>query len=102
LTALNSGDYAAFSKDFDEAMKKAIPETDFQEMAAAFDEKIGDYVSKKYVSRQDEVQKIYTVVIYQAEFTREPAGVKVTITFLETVGGEVLVSGLFFNSPKLR
>jgi hypothetical protein len=100
LQAINSGDYAPYSEHFDDQMRKAIPEDLFQKSRELIRGKIGDYISKEFVEKQV-VQEIYTVVIYKAKFSEEPADVKVTVTFLETDTG-VFVSGLSFVSPKLQ
>ena len=99
LEAFNDGDYAAYSERFDEAMKKALNETVFNGTRDFVRARIGDYVSREFVESQ-EAQEIYTVVIYQAKFSEEDA-VKITVTFLET-DDYVYVSGLYFDSPKLR
>jgi len=99
LQAFNTGDYAAYSKHFDEAMKKAMPEATFQDTAALIKRTIGDYISKEF--DRTETDNIYTAVIYRAKFNEEPGVVTVKVVFLET-DDNVLVSGLWFDSPKLR
>jgi major membrane immunogen (membrane-anchored lipoprotein) len=99
LQALNTGDYAAYSQHFDEAMKKAMPEAAFRDTAAFIQQKIGDYVSKEF--DRTETDDIYTAVIYRSKFSEEPGVVTVKVVFLET-GDNVFVSGLWFDSPKLR
>ena len=99
MQAFNDGDYADYSEHFDEAMKIALNETVFKGTRDFIRARIGDYVSRKFVESQA-AQEIYTVVIYQAKFSEENA-VKVTITFLET-DDYVYVSGLYFDSTKLR
>jgi hypothetical protein len=100
LQAINSGDYALYSGHFDDQMRQAIPEDLFQKSRDLIRGRVGDYISKEFVEKQV-VQEIYTVVIYKAKFSEEPADVKVTVTFLETDTG-VFVSGLSFVSPKLQ
>ena len=99
LQALSENDYAKHSEHFDEMMKNSVPESVFEQTATAIKEKIGDYVSKTFwkVTEQD----IYTVVIYKARFTQEPEDVIVRVIFQE-ISGEIYVSGLWFDSPKLR
>ena len=99
LLALNTGDYAVYTKNFDEAMEKAMQEPVFSQMREFFQKKIGLYESKK-ISKV-EVGDVYTTVVYKAKFSDEPKDVTVTIVFLETED-KVLVSGLWFDSPKLR
>jgi major membrane immunogen (membrane-anchored lipoprotein) len=99
LQAFNTGDYTAYSKHFDEAMKKAMPEATFRDTAASIKQKIGDYVSKEF--DRTETDNIYTAAIYRAKFSEEPGVVTVRVVFLET-DDNVFVSGLWFDSPKLR
>ena len=99
LQAFNSNDYAACSERFDEAMKKAMPEATFQDTAALIKQKIGDYISKEF--DRTETDDIYTAVIYRSNFSEEPGVVTVRVVFLET-DDNVFVSGLWFDSPKLR
>ena len=99
LQSFNTGDYAAYSEYFDEAMKKAMPEVAFQQTAALIHDKVGEYQSKAFASV--ETEDIYTVVIYRAKFSQEQWGVTVRIVFLET-DDNVFVSGLWFDSPNLR
>jgi hypothetical protein len=99
MQAFNAGDYAAYSEHFDEAMKKALNETVFRETGDFIRKKIGDYISREVT--QVKVEEIYTTVVYKAKFTDEPEDVKVTVSFLETED-YVFVSGMWFDSPKLR
>lgn len=45
LQALNSGDYAAWSRDWSDTMKAAIKDADFQAFRQEFRQIYGDYVS---------------------------------------------------------
>jgi uncharacterized lipoprotein YehR (DUF1307 family) len=96
LQSFNTGDYAACSQHFDEAMKKAMPEATFQDLRTQVQNTLGEYISKEYSGKELNVQGIYTAVIYKAEFSKEPAGVQVRIVFLETEDS-VFVSGLWFE-----
>jgi Protein of unknown function (DUF3887) len=99
LQALNKDDYTAYTKDFDSAMKSAMPETVFEQTRAMIQDRIGEYVSRKYTDTQ--TQDGYTVVFYKAKFSKEPADVTMKFVFQES-GGNALISGLWFDSPKLR
>ncbi len=46
LEGYNSGDYAAYSKDFDEQMKNALPEKVFAQTREQIQSKIGAYESR--------------------------------------------------------
>jgi hypothetical protein len=98
LVGFNEGDYAKFSRDFDERMKSAIPEATFAQMRQDMVSKIGLYKSRTFskVEKQGEA----TIVIYTAEFGKE-SEVEVKVVFTPD-GEKNLVSGLFFDSPKLR
>ena len=93
LTAINEGDYAKFSRDFDQAMKDALTEAAFEGLEGQLLASVGEYVSK-------EVDKVvvtdeYTTVIYNAKYTKADK-VIITISF-STVDGKTMVSGLYFK-----
>lgn len=98
LAGFNEGNYAKFSKDFDGRMKSALPEAAFTQMRQLVVSKIGLYKSRTVSKVQK--QGPATLVIYNAEFEKE-SGVEVKAVFTKD-GEKNLVSGLFFNSPKLR
>jgi len=99
LTGLNQSDFAGFSRDFDDTMKTAFTEQAFAQTRDLIKSKVGDYQSKQYLKTEE--KEPYTTVYYKAQFTNEPDGVIVRIVFQE-IGGKPLVSGLWFDSPKLR
>ena len=99
LVAMNEGDYAIYSEDFDQTMKNAMTEAVFDETNTVIRSKIGDYVSKEFWKAESKDQ--YTIVYYRAKFTDEPADVTVRVVFQE-INGEMKVSGLWFDSPELR
>lgn len=98
LAGFNEGDYAKFSQDFDGRMKSALPEAAFTQMRQSIVSKIGLYRSRTVSKVQK--QGSGTLVIYNAVFEKE-SGVEVKVVFAKH-GEKNLVSGLFFNSPKLR
>lgn len=99
LTALNDGDYYQYCTHFDSAMKEVVTEDAFKQTYEIVIGEVGNYVSKEFwnVERHDK----YTMVLYKAKFTKEPADVIVRVVFDDT-SGEPYVSGLWFDSPKLR
>lgn len=99
LQALSNGDHAGYCQHFDNAMKLATPKDVFDQVNNLIEAKIGDYVSKKF--SQIEEQDIYTIIYYKAKFTRESGDVLVQVVFRD-IDGEMLISGLWFDSPKLR
>ena len=67
MAGLKSGDYAAFSRDFDEAMRKALPADKFAAFRDDIRAKIGDFQSRKV----DSVRQTgdFVAVVYAARFT---------------------------------
>ena len=96
LQGFNASDYAAFSRDFDDAMKRGIPAGDFTGMRTQIVGKIGQYVSRQ-VADVFELQG-NIAVNYTARFEQEDA---VTVRVVFTKSEPHKVTGLWFNSPKL-
>jgi hypothetical protein len=96
LITLNSNDYSGFSRDFDQAMKNALPQTAFNKLYGQIKSAVGDYQSKQYESAS--MQNNVFTVRYLAKYSSEPAGVWITISF----DTDQKVGGLYFNSPKLQ
>jgi hypothetical protein len=102
LIALNNNDFAQFSQDFDDGMKKAVSQETFNtQFIGNIKGKIGDYEpnSKLFFSAASQDQ--YTTVVYFVRYNNEPGATLVQISF-QYVNGNPLVSGIVFNSPKLR
>jgi len=99
LQAIVENNYLKFSQDFDDAMKKALPESKFNELSNQLNEKIGRYTNNKETILVQKKDNLY-VVIYQAEYEKSKK-VKITISFRET-GGQPQVAGLYFDAPELR
>jgi hypothetical protein len=99
LIGMNENDYAKFSEHFDEDMKVAFPETAviLPELKAT----IGDYIPESREFWKVTTSGIYANVFYKTKFTKESANVVVKVVFRE-IDGEMYVSGLWFDSPKLR
>lgn len=94
---LEARDYAVFSRDFDETMKKAVDEKAFNNLTGTLESKIGKYESRQIQSVQRFSNNVITVV-YAAKFSGEDA-VTTRVSFRE--GPPPQVAGLFFTSPKL-
>lgn len=95
--AMLAKDYAAFSKDFDEAMKKAMNETSFEDMVETFDAQIGSYQSHE-VETVEQIENL-VVVTYRGRFEKEE---NVSIRLTIRMATQPQVAGLWFDSPKLR
>lgn len=98
LAGYNERDYAKYSKNFDEAMKNALPEKVFNETSSLIDSKIGKFISRDIKEVYKENQ--YIVVLYNGKFEKED-GVEIKLV-TQTIENQKVVSGLWFNSPKLR
>ena len=96
---MNQNSYEQFSANFDQAMKQSLTEEQFRATKTAINSKIGDYVSKEYLS--SETRDNYLVVVFKAAFTGEPGDVIVK-TVLKEVDGQIYVSGFWLDSPLLR
>jgi hypothetical protein len=95
LTSLNNNDYAAFSKDLDQAMKNVFTQTSFDQLRNQIDSAVGVYRSKYFRAASN--QNNITTAIYLAVYSNEPSAVWVSISF----NSDQKVAGLYFNSPKL-
>ncbi len=95
LTALDTDDYAAFSRDFSDEMKKALPEDQFTALADMLHAHSGKFVSAGDLSLSNK----QGFAVYQIICKYEHEDVVVTIVF--RINGK-LVEGLFFDSPYLR
>lgn len=101
LLALNERDHAAYTRDMDAQMLEVSGEDAFARVYEEIIEKIGPYVPGSLEMDQVLVQGQYHVVIYNAHFEQEEANVVVRVVY-STADGQPRVSGLWFDSPKLR
>ena len=99
LLALNEGNHAKYCKYFDQTMKQIVTEDVVNQTNSLIKGEIGDYVSKEFLKIEE--QEIHTIVYYKVKYTKEPGDVVVKVVFQE-IEGEMYVSGLWFDSLKLR
>lgn len=92
LAGMNVNDYAAFSRDFDQDMLKAMSQTAFDKLKKDRDAKLGLYVSRQ-VNSVVQMGDFYAV-IYDAKFEKENT---VTVRVVFRVAEPHEVSGLWFN-----
>jgi hypothetical protein len=95
LTALNDGDYAAFTQDFSDEMLAAFPEDQFTALGTLLQETSGNYVS----CGEPSISNNGGYASYRLTCPFDLEDVVVTIVF--KVDGD-RVEGLFFDSPNLR
>ena len=92
LTGMNTNDYAAFSRDFDQDMLDAMSQTQFDALKKDRDAKLGLYLSRE-VHNVTQTGDFYTVN-YDAKFEKDDA---VTIRVVFRIAEPHQVSGLWFN-----
>ncbi len=98
LQSVNNHDYAGFTRDMDAAMKKASPEAGFEQLYQLLTSKVGQYLSRQMTIVQDSGQ--LRIVTYDVKYVEED---HVTVRIVYNMAGSTpLVSGLWFDSPKLR
>jgi hypothetical protein len=95
LTAMDAGDYAAFSRDFSDEMLDAFTEDQFTQLRDLLQSNSGNFVSTGKLSLSNKQE----FALYRIICTYELEDVVVTIVF--KVDG-TQVDGLFFDSPNLR
>jgi Protein of unknown function (DUF3887) len=95
LTALDNGNYAAFSRDFSDEMKNALPEDQFNKLGDMLHKFSGKFISTGNLSLSNNQD----FALYQIICKYEHEDVVVTIVF--RIKGK-LVEGLYFDSPYLR
>jgi len=98
IAGILARDYAAFSKDFDEAMLTGIPESGFQDILNLFDERVGDCTTHELT--QAGVQKGYPYAIYTLQCENSKKGVFIRIVV--TTEEPHKVTGLWFDGAELR
>lgn len=94
LTAIDAGDYAAFTRDFSDEMLAAFPEDSFLQTKDMLASASGNYISIGAPT----ISNKQGYALYQFICKYEKEDIVVTVVFL--VGGDK-VDGLFFNSPNL-
>lgn len=100
LVAMNEGDYEQFSEGFSADMKEAMPQAVFDDVIRGrIQGAVGEYMSKGFL--RAERHDAGVLVSYEADFTEEPDAVIVRVFFRE-IEVDMYVSGLWFDSPKLR
>ncbi|RLD18297.1 MAG: hypothetical protein DRI33_04330 [Caldiserica bacterium] len=101
LVAINENDYTKFSKDLDNAMKTALPESAFSDFISQINGRVGNYVIGSKEFREAYMTEQYINIVYKTQFTEESEEVTVRVVFVKA-DGETKISGLWFDSPKLK
>ena len=94
MAGMKAGDYAAFSKDFDQAMLDAMSQEAFVKLKGDYDGKLGTYVSRKVNRVMQSQSGKFMAVIYDATFEKDDA---VSIRVVFRADDPHQISGLWFN-----
>ena len=94
MAGMNANDYPSFSKDFDQAMLKAMSQEAFGKFKSDYDGKLGSYVSRKVNKVTQSQSGKYVAVIYDAVFEKEDA---VTMRVVFQADDPHQISGLWFS-----
>ena len=95
LISMNNGDYASFSKDFDENIKAELSEDVFPDFLAAINGSIGDYIQDSKNLTGVNIENGLTTATYQADF-EYLEGVIVDVLF-KKIDNKMTVVGLWFK-----
>ncbi|MGA7844816.1 MAG: DUF3887 domain-containing protein [Dehalococcoidales bacterium] len=98
LTSLNNNDYVGFSQNFSQTMKNAINQSAFAKLYSQMQSDVGDYQTIIFYSAANKAGLMN--LVYFAQFSKEPAGVSVSLS-VQSVNGAYQVQGLVFTSPNL-
>ena len=101
LVSINEKDYQTFSRHLGKEMLEELPEDDFVGFTRQIENIIGKYIEGSREFSGVQRQSGFISVIYNTEYTDEPAGVVFTLV-LQKVDGQIKITGSWFNSPKLR
>jgi hypothetical protein len=94
LTGFNQGDYALYSKFFDDMLKDAITEKKFRQVREDILKKLGKYQSRSYLGFLNKGRT--TAVLWRARFSGGDDDVLIKLV-LSKRGDKVRVSGLWFQ-----
>ena len=94
LAGFNQGNYAQYSKNFDETLREAIPEEKFQQVRRQLMKKLGSFKGKNYLGFLN--QQAHTVVLWKGAFTDTQDDVLLKLV-LSKRQDKVVVKGLWFQ-----
>ena len=95
LIAMNNGDYAGFSKDFDATMKSELSEDVFPDFLAAINGKVGNYIPDSKDLTGVNIENGITTATYVIDF-EAMEDVSLEVVF-QKIDDKVMVVGLWFN-----
>ena len=93
MAGFNNDNYAQYSRDFEAALREAMPEAKFKQVRSDLIEKFGKFKSKKYLGFLN--QQNHTVVLYKAAFDGTQNDILIRLV-LDRQQDKVKVAGLWF------
>lgn len=99
LQAINTFDYAQYTRDFDDSVKKNLSQDAFETVTTQRIGAVGNYVSKEYWQMVQKDDKL--TVAYRAKFGGDSSNVTVTVYF-KNINGKWYIDGTYYDSPLLR
>jgi dienelactone hydrolase len=85
VTALAKGDFEAASKDFDDAVKKALPKDKLESLWRTLQEQVGKFESQGQV--RSEKQDAYQIIYITCEFKKNALDIRLVFNKQGQIGG---------------
>jgi len=98
LQAMNTSDYAQYTRDFNEAFKQNLSQSAFKTINSLRIETVGPYVSKEFWQMVQKNDKI--TVAYRAKFTDDSS--VIFSLYLKNIDRKWYVDGTYYDSPLMR
>ena len=98
LQAMNTSDYAQYTRDFNEAFKQNLSQSAFETINSLRIETVGPYVSKEFWQAIQKNEKI--TVAYRAKFTDDSS--VIFSLYLKNIDRKWYVDGTYYDSPLMR
>ena len=103
LAGIKDNNYSEFARDMSDTAKSQVTQSNFGTLVNMLQTKIGDYESRTFSGASTVIQNnvVYTVIVYNAKYTKETASVLITVT-LNDNNGKKQIDQFILNSPNLR
>ena len=95
LVSMNKGDYAGFSRDFDDVMKRELSEDAFPDFLEAVNGSVGNYIAGSKKLTGVNIENDLTTASYTVDF-EGLEGVIMDVVF-QNINDEMKVVGLWFQ-----
>ena len=98
LQAMNTSDYAQYTRDFNEAFKQNLSQSAFETINSLRIETVGPYVSKEFWQAIQKNERL--TVAYRAKFTDDSS--VIFSLYLKNIDRKWYVDGTYYDSPLMR